>query len=98
MHARIRLSEDILPISEFKAQAAELLRRVAETGRALVITQNGKPAAVLLSPREYDELTERACFVAGIDAGLADAQAGRLVPHAQVVAELRARYHAKRPR
>ena len=47
----IRVSEDIVPIGEFKGQAAHWLRRVSETGQPVVITQNGKPAGVLLSPR-----------------------------------------------
>ena len=56
----VRISEDIVPVSDFKAQAAEWLKRVAETGHPLVITQNGKAAGVLLSPAHFDELSARA--------------------------------------
>ena len=45
------ISEDFVPVSEFKAQAAEWLRRIGETDAPLVVTQHGKPAGVLLSPR-----------------------------------------------
>ena len=58
----------------------------------MVVTQNGRPAAVLLSPKAFDELTERARFVAAVEEGLADAHAGRVVEHADVVAEMRERY------
>jgi prevent-host-death family protein len=91
----LRISEDIVPVSDFKAQAAEWLRRLADSGHPLVITQNGKPAGVLLSPQAFDELAERASFLAAVDAGLADADAGRVHPHAEVVAEMNRRY-AKR--
>jgi prevent-host-death family protein len=87
----VRISEDIVPVSEFKAQAAECFRRIAETGQPLVITQNGKAAGVLLSPGEFDRLSEQARFVAAVQEGLADADGGRLRDHDEVVARLRAR-------
>lgn len=94
----VRISEDIVPVSDFKAQAADWLRRVAETGQPLVITQNGKAAGVLLSPAEFDRLSERARFVTAVEEGLADADAGRLRDHEDVVTRMRARTGAKRAR
>jgi prevent-host-death family protein len=94
--AAVRFSEDIIPVSEFKAHAADLLRRVAETGQPLVITQNGKAAGVLLSPVEFDRLSERARFVAAVEEGLGDADAGRLRPHDEVAARMRERFGGKR--
>ena len=91
----IRVSEDFVPVSEFKAQAAEWLRRAAETGAPVVVTQNGKPAGVLLSPLAFDQLTERARFVEAVEEGLADAVAGRTLPGEEVERRLRARYGAK---
>ncbi|MFP2927102.1 type II toxin-antitoxin system Phd/YefM family antitoxin [Pyxidicoccus sp. 3LG] len=88
----LRVSEDIVPISEFKAQASEWLRKLGESGQPLVITQNGKPAGVLLSPESFDELTEKVRFIASIEEGLEDARGGRVHPHAEVVAELKRRY------
>lgn len=88
----LRVSEDIVPISDFKAQASEWLRKVGESGQPLVITQNGKPAGVLLSPESFDELTEKIRFVASIDEGLEDVRAGRVHPHTEAVAEMRKRY------
>lgn len=87
----VRIAEDIVPVSEFKAQAAECLRRIAQTGQPLVITQNGKAAGVLLSPGEFDRLTERARFVSAVQEGLADADGGRLTDHEQVVSRMRSR-------
>ena len=90
----VRISEDIVPVSAFKAGAAELLRRVAETGHPLVITQNGKAAGVLLSPAEFDRLSERARFVAAVEEGLADADAGRVRDHDEVVGRMSERFRA----
>ena len=88
----IRVSEDFVPVSEFKAQAAEWFRRAAETGGPVVVTQNGKPAGVLLSPRAFDELTERARFVEAVEEGLADASADRVLTGDEVERRLRERF------
>lgn len=88
----VRVSQDIVPVTDFKARASEWLRRLADSDHPLVITQNGKPAAVLLSPRAFDALVERGRFLAAIDEGLADAEAGRVRPHREVAAELRKRF------
>jgi prevent-host-death family protein len=88
----MRVAEDIVPVSEFKAKAAEWLRRIGEDSGTLVITQNGKAAAVVLSPRAYDELTERLRFVQAVEAGLEDVRAGRTKPHREVVAAARRRF------
>ena len=77
MARQLRVSDDFVPVSEFKAQAAELLKRIADSGQPLVITQNGRPAGVLLSPAAYDDLMERTEFVGAVRAGLADIEAGR---------------------
>ncbi|MBI4915871.1 MAG: type II toxin-antitoxin system Phd/YefM family antitoxin [Acidobacteria bacterium] len=75
----LRVSEDIVPLGEFRAQAAQVLRRLRASGRAVVITQNGRPAAVLVAPEEYDRLQEHGRFVAAVGEGLADVEAGRVV-------------------
>lgn len=75
----LHISEDILPIADFKARASEVVRRLKEHRRPVVITQSGRPAAVLLSPEEFDRLTYRARFLEAVGEGLADADAGRVV-------------------
>jgi prevent-host-death family protein len=91
----VRISENFVPVSEFKAQAADWLRKLAESGAPVIITQNGKPAGVLLSPEAFDALTEQARFVAAVEEGLADAQAGRIHTHADVAARMKSRFGGK---
>ncbi len=90
----LRVSEDVVPVGQFKAQAKKWLARAAETGQPLVITQNGRPAGVLLSPAEFDRLVERYQFVRAVEEGIADADAGRLIDGAA----LRARLGLGRPK
>lgn len=79
MAKAFQVSEDILPIGELKTHAARVFRRLREDGRSVVITQHGRPAGVLMSPEEYDRLRERDRFVESVHAGLADAEAGRVL-------------------
>ena len=82
----LRVATDVVPVSAFKAQASTWLTQLAQTSQPLVITQNGRPAGVLLSPSTYDTLMERARFVAAIEEGLDEVQHGRVSSHAEVVA------------
>ena len=92
----VRISESFVPVSEFKAQAADWLRKLGKTGDPVVVTLNGRPAAVLLSPQAFDHLTEQARFVEAVEQGLADAEAGRVHPHAEVARRMQARFGAKK--
>jgi antitoxin YefM len=47
-----------LPISDVKARLPELVRGVEEREEEVVVTRNGRPAAVLLSHAEYQRLKE----------------------------------------
>ena len=88
----LKVAEDIVPLSQFKAKAADFLKKISETGAPIVITQNGRAAGVLLSPAEFDLLTERARFVHAISEGIADVDSGRVVDHQSMVAEVTSRY------
>jgi len=56
---RIRLDQDIKPLSEFRANATACLQQVHETGRPIVITQHGKSSAVLMDVHEYEQLMDK---------------------------------------
>ena len=43
-----------LPLAEAKARLSSLVDRVAKTDDEILITRNGRPAAVLVSPDEYE--------------------------------------------
>ena len=48
----------ILPISEVKTRLPELVSGVAEREEEIVVTRNGKPAAVLVNYDEYERLKD----------------------------------------
>jgi prevent-host-death family protein len=75
----MKISENIVPLGEFKTHAARVLRDMKSSHAPVVITQNGKPTAVLLTPEEFDQLSEQARFVRAVQDGLEQAGAGQLI-------------------
>ncbi|MCC6160462.1 MAG: type II toxin-antitoxin system Phd/YefM family antitoxin [Deltaproteobacteria bacterium] len=75
----LRLNEDVVPAKDFKARLSAWLAHVSKTRRPLLITLNGKPAGVLIDPRDFDEAQERARFHEAVRQGMDDAEAGRFV-------------------
>ncbi len=96
---RIDVTEDLVPIGHFKTHASEHIRRIHATGRPMVITQNGRAAAVVLTPEDFEELGHRAFVRAKIDAGLRSAETEPTYTPAEVEAHVlgKIRAAARRP-
>jgi antitoxin YefM len=88
----MQIAEDIISLSQFKTQASKVLHSLHETGRWVVITQNGKPSAVVMNPEEFDRLRERENFMAAVDEGRADAKVGRVMQTKTLEQELDKRF------
>jgi prevent-host-death family protein len=86
------LATNILPLADFKARASEVLNAQKEHKKPLVITQNGKAAAVLITPEEYDLLIHRTSLLEAIDRGIEDVKSGRMIHQNELAAELAIRY------
>lgn len=87
-------AEDTVSVGELEGHLTETIRQLRGRGRPLVVTQNGKAAAVLLSPEAFDRLTAQARFVAAVQVGLADQEAGRVVEDDELDRRLDARFGA----
>lgn len=73
---KINVAEDIVPIAEFKTHASEYVRHMHRTHRPMVITQNGKPAAVMLTPEDFEALGYREFVKSKINSALESAERG----------------------
>jgi prevent-host-death family protein len=82
--APLQLADDIVPIAEFKAHLSRVVRTLPARRRPVVITQNGKAAAVVMSPAEFDRLAYRARFVDAVEQGLTDVEEGRVMSDAEL--------------
>jgi prevent-host-death family protein len=86
------LTEDIQPASDLQTQAEGLLRKVRDTGRPVVLTQEGEETAVLVDIQTYQSLLDELDLLRDVQRGLADVEADRVVPHDEARARLLARY------
>jgi prevent-host-death family protein len=75
----IHISEDIVSLSDFKNHASKMLNQVRTSHRPVIITQNGKPAGVIISPSDFDHLSEKDHFIKAINSGLTDVKQGRVL-------------------
>ena len=86
------MTEDIQPATDLQSRAEGLLRQVRDTRRPVVLTQEGRGTAVLVDIASYQSLLEELDLLRDVHRGLADVEAGRVVPHDEARARLLARY------
>ena len=85
------IAEDIRPITDLKAHAAQLLDQVKETRRPVVITRNGKPAGILQDVESYEEVRKALGLLKLIAQGQEDVRAGRTTPQDVVFSRIHRR-------
>ena len=56
---RLRIDEDIRPLSEVRTGMANFIKQVQKTKRPLVITQHGKGVAVLVDAHEFEAMQDK---------------------------------------
>ena len=85
----MKYSDQIKPISYLKANTAEILRRIAERGEPLVITQNGVAKAVVQDIVTYDQMQETMALLKILALGNRQIQEGKVVPANVAIKRLR---------
>lgn len=85
---KVRLSEDLTPISDFRVRTAELVAKVKKTKRPIILTQRGRSAAVLEDIHEYERRTDRLDLLESVMAGLQATEKGAVVSHKRAMTEL----------
>ncbi len=88
--SRLRLDEDIKPLSEFRANAAALVEKVRETKRPLVLTQRGHSTAVLLGVSEYESLLDEVEMLRDVREAERQVDEGLGIPHEEAKARIMA--------
>ncbi len=80
---QVNLEEDIKPLSEFRANAATLVKQVKDTRRPLVITQHGKSSAILIDVKEYQALLDKIEILQDIQLAEQQIADGKGVDHSE---------------
>ncbi len=91
----MKLTRDIQSLSVFKRDTSKFLRQMKKTGQPIVLTVNGKAAAVVHDPDSYQEYLrekDRQETIAGIRRGLADVKAGRVTESEAFFKEFEEKY------
>ena len=72
--------ERIKPISYFKANAAEIIRDLADVREPMVITQNGEATAVIQDIHSYQATQETLALLKLLAMGRDEVAAGKVAP------------------
>lgn len=95
MAARLKITEDIQPLTTFRNQSVRMLKQLKRTRRPILLTVNGKPGAVLQDPAAYQRLLDlaaRADEEEAIRQGMEDIREGRMEPLEKVLDDMRKKY------
>lgn len=85
----MKYSTRIKPISYLKANAAEIVRTLAQERSALVITQNGEAKAVMQDVATYEQTQETMALLKILALGRREIGKGEVVPAAEALRRLR---------
>ena len=85
----MRYSTQVKPISYLKANAAEVLAKLAENQQPMIITQNGEAKAVLQDVKSFEDTQETLALLQILALGQKEIEARQFRSADDVVAELR---------
>lgn len=78
---RIKIDQDIQPLSEVRTGIANFIKQVHDTKRPVIITQHGKSVAVLLDVHEYEAMQERLELLTDVQMSLNQLEDGKGIDH-----------------
>jgi prevent-host-death family protein len=87
----MKYSTRIKPISYLKANAAEVVRSLAESGEPMIITQNGEATAVIQDIVSYEQTQETMALLKILALGEQQVKEGKTVPAAKAMRRFRER-------
>ncbi len=73
----IKFSQDVVPLTDLKANPGHVVKHVAESGRPVLLTSRGRGVAVVQSVAEFEASEEARAFMRAVVEGLADLEEGR---------------------
>jgi prevent-host-death family protein len=86
--SKVRVDEDIRPLSEFRAEMASFVKHIHETRRPMVLTQRGRGVAVLIDVNQFESMQERLEILEDIYRAEEQLAAGGGVPHEEARARI----------
>jgi prevent-host-death family protein len=93
------ITKDIQSLTTFRRRSSDFLKQLKKSQRPVVLTVNGKAAAIVQDAKAYQRLLDlaaRADEEEGIRRGLEDVKKGRTRPVREFFAEFEARHGISR--
>jgi len=84
MQSNIKYSEDIVPVTDLKANPARIINQLDKTHRPVLLTSRGRGVAIVESVKDYEQRTEEQAFLRGVVQGLMDIEEGKEISLAEV--------------
>lgn len=78
---RLKIDQDIRPLSEVRTGIANFIKQVHDTKRPVIITQHGKGVAVLLDAHEYEAMQEKLELLTDVQISLNQLESGQGINH-----------------
>jgi prevent-host-death family protein len=78
---RLKINQDIKPLSEIRTGIANFIKQVHDTKRPLIITQHGKGVAVLIDANEFESMQEKIELLTDIQISLSQIENGQGIVH-----------------
>ena len=78
---RLKIDQDIRPLSEVRTGIANFIKQVHDTKRPVIITQHGKGVAVLLDAHEYEAMQEKLELLSDVQISLNQLESGQGINH-----------------
>lgn len=79
-----KFSEDIIPLSDLKANPGKVIRHVSEVHRPVLLTNRGRGVAVMQDLRDYEKAEEKYSFMRAVVDGMVELDQGRETSLAEV--------------
>jgi prevent-host-death family protein len=83
----VRFSEDVVPLSDLKANPDKVIDRVQESHRPVLLTSHGRGVAVIQGLEDYEKTLEELRFVKAVAQGVMVSEAPGKVVDADEVHE-----------
>lgn len=82
---RLRINEDIRPLSEVRTGISNFIKQVQDTKRPLVITQHGKGVAALVDINKFEAMQEKIELLMDVQTSLQQIDNGQGLEHAEAL-------------
>ncbi|OQX11882.1 MAG: prevent-host-death family protein [Desulfobulbaceae bacterium A2] len=77
-------SEDVIPLSDLKANPGKVIRHVSEAHRPVLLTSRGRGVAVVQDLRTFEKAEEECSFMRAVVKGMVELDQGREISLAEV--------------